>query len=210
MAAALVAIVVIAPGAPESRAEEHLAQAPAVGPEPPAPAAPAAPTPAATARPAAATQTDSEVLFTLLRTTLVALHQANVTGNYTVLRDLAAPGFRDRNSAAELARIFTPIRDAKIDLSAVVLLDPQLSKATLNEQKMLYLVGSLATKPIPVSFELLFQPIEGVWRVFGIAVTPAQQAGAPASLPTQAQPAAGKRSPAAAKPNLPAKPKPQP
>ena len=106
---------------------------------------------------------------------MVALDQADVTGNYTVLRDISAPGFRDKNSAADLARIFAPIRDAKIDLSQAVLLDPHISKATVNEQKMLYVVGAFDTKPLPVSFELLFEPAGGRWRIFGISVTPIGQ-----------------------------------
>ena len=32
----------------------------------------------------------------LIYTTLIALNQANLTGNYSVVRDLAAPGFRER------------------------------------------------------------------------------------------------------------------
>lgn len=188
----------------------------AAAPAPPASPAPAqSPAPTA-ARPSAANPSDSEVVFTLLRTTLVAVHHANVTGNYTVLRDLAAPGFRDRNSAADLAVIFTPIRSAKIDLSAVVLLDPQLSKAALNDQKMLHLTGSLATNPVPVNFELLFQPIDGAWRVFGISVIPVQQTGAPPTAPpTRAPPAAkatpkSNPAPAKSRPQPPASPSPQP
>jgi hypothetical protein len=43
---------------------------------------------------------------------------------------------------------------------------------TLNDKKMLYLVGAFETKPMPVTFELLFEPVEGNWQVFGIAVNP--------------------------------------
>jgi hypothetical protein len=133
--------------------------------------------------PTVAQQSDAEVVITLVRTTLVALHQANATGNYTVLRDLSAPGFRDKNSAADLAVIFAPIRDSKIDLSVVVLLDPHLTRTTLNDQKMLVIVGSLETKPVPVNFQLIFQPVQNVWRIFGIAVAPVQQAGASNAAP---------------------------
>ena len=43
-------------------------------------------------------------MLILVRTTLLALDQANKTGNYTVLRDLAAPGFQV-DTAARLAEI---------------------------------------------------------------------------------------------------------
>ncbi len=38
-----------------------------------------------------ASRDNAIIVATLVRTTLVALDQANVTGNYTVFRDLAAP-----------------------------------------------------------------------------------------------------------------------
>jgi hypothetical protein len=164
----------------------QFAQAPAQLPPPPAPPPTSPEVPSAKA-------SDTELVFTLVRTTLVALHQANVTGNYTVVRDLSSPGFREKNSAADLARIFAPIRDAKIDLGAVVILDPHVSRVGLNEQKMLNIAGALETKPVPVSFELLFQPLEGVWRLNGIAVSPMQPGAQP--TPTPVTPPARKRDP---------------
>jgi hypothetical protein len=144
-------------------------------------------------QPPPAGQSDAELVLTLIRLTLGAVHQANVTGNYTVLRDLGAPGFRDAHSAADLARIFGPIRDAKIDLGTAVLLEPKMSKVELTEQKMLHLAGTLATKPVPVAFELMFQPIDGVWRIFGIAVAPMQQPQPPTATaaPPRQAPAKG-------------------
>jgi hypothetical protein len=41
-------------------------------------------------------------VLTLVRSALIALQQANETGNYTVLRDLGAPGFEEANTAARL------------------------------------------------------------------------------------------------------------
>jgi hypothetical protein len=182
---------------------------PQSAPAHPAPQAQPAPAPAQQGpAPTSARQSDAGLVLTLVRSTLVALHQANVTGNYTVLRDLAAPGFRDKNSAADLARIFAPIRDAKIDLSGVVLLDPHITRPTLNDQKMLDIAGSLETKPVPVNYELLFQPIQGEWRIFGIAVTPVQLVGAsnaPSPLTSST-----KQPSRTAKPSKPAPQKPAP
>ena len=48
---------------------------------------------------------DRNGVLILVRTSLLALDQANKTGNYTVLRDLGAPGFQ-ANSAARLGRDF--------------------------------------------------------------------------------------------------------
>ncbi len=153
---------------------------------------------------------DADVVFTLVRATLVAVDNANTTGNYTVLRDLGAPGFREANTAADLARIFASIRDAKVNLSAAVVLDPHIVRAAMTSQGMLDVAGSLQTRPVPVSFELLFQPIEGTWRIFGISVTPVQQASEPAGrTPARPTPKPSARAPSSrSKPTSPAAPKP--
>jgi hypothetical protein len=44
-------------------------------------------------RPPQPVQIDRNGVLILIRSTLLALHHANQTGNYTVLRDLGAPGF---------------------------------------------------------------------------------------------------------------------
>ena len=113
------------------------------------------------------------IVATLVRTSLVALHQANLTGNYTVLRDLAAPSFREKNTAADLARIFAPIRDENIDLGAIVVLEPELARQpAIAENSMLHIDGTLRTQPTPVRFEFLFQPVDNAWRLFGVSITP--------------------------------------
>lgn len=53
---------------------------------------------------------DGPGVVILVRATLSALNDANRTGNYTVLRDLGAPGFRQANSAARLGEIFSDLR----------------------------------------------------------------------------------------------------
>ena len=107
----------------------------------------------------------------LIRTTLLALDQANTTGNYTVLRDLSAPGFRDANTAAKLSQIFVQQRETNLDLSGVAVLDPQLTLLPQIETSgLLHMAGFFPSVPTQVNFELLFAPVEGRWRPFGIAV----------------------------------------
>jgi hypothetical protein len=72
-------------------------------------------------------QIDRNGVLILIRSTLIAIDQANKTGNYTVLRDLAAPGFQAANTAARLGDIFANLRRDKTDLSGVAALEPQLS-----------------------------------------------------------------------------------
>jgi hypothetical protein len=71
-------------------------------------------------------QIDRNGVLILVRATLLALDQANKTGNYTVLRDLAVPGFQV-NTAARLAEIFAGHRRDNLDLSGVAVIDPQLT-----------------------------------------------------------------------------------
>ncbi len=122
-------------------------------------------------RPAIASQADFNTVMVLFRTTLVAVHQANVTGNYTVLRDIAAPGFQEKNTSADLSVIFAALRQQRVDLAQVVVLEPKFSRPPeLDQKNMLRLTGSLATVPAPVVFDLMFQPVNGGWRLFGISI----------------------------------------
>ncbi|HSF96762.1 MAG TPA: hypothetical protein VLA52_17175 [Thermohalobaculum sp.] len=107
-------------------------------------------------------------------TTLIALDHANRTGNYSVLRDLAAPGFRKRNDPARLAGIFAKIREQDLGLGRVVLSVPVYSEPpTVLESGHFQVIGSFPARPVGVRFELLFEQAEGAWRLFGISVGPA-------------------------------------
>ncbi len=109
------------------------------------------------------------VLLALLRGTLSALNQANVTGNYSVLRDLGAPAFRDANSSAALADRFRMWRERKLDFAAVLLLDAQLARApAIGPDGALRLSGHFPTAPLRVDFDLVYQPVGGNWRLVAI------------------------------------------
>jgi len=124
----------------------------------------------------------------LIRSTLLTLNDANRSGNYSVLRDLAAQGFQSKNTAADLAQIFSDLRHRHVDLFAVAVIAPQLQAApALDDKGMLRLTGYFPTQPLRISFDLLFQNVENQWRLFGISVqTPevAPQANLP---PAQAR-----------------------
>ena len=130
-------------------------------------------------------------MLILIRSTLLALHEANETGNYTVLRDLSAPNFRDANTAARLGEIFASQRAQKLDLSGVAVLDPQLTLLPQIEPNgLLHLAGFFPSVPSQVNFELLYAPIDGRWRLFGISVNVGSStpiAPSPALPPSAAQ-----------------------
>jgi hypothetical protein len=141
---------------------------------------------AETAVPKAA-QIDRNGVLILIRSALLALDQANKTGNYTVLRDLGAPGFQI-NTAARLGEIFSKQRNDNLDLSGVAAIDPQLSVLPQIETNgHMRMVGFFPSIPSQVNFELSFAPLNGQWRLFGISVSIGQSA--PVVPPASASPA---------------------
>lgn len=126
----------------------------------------------------------------LIRATLLTLNDANRSGNYTVLRDLAAPGFQAKHTAADLAQIFLDLRRRNFDLAAVALAGPQLSTPPyIDPDKMLRLTGYFPTRPLQINFDLIFQNVNGHWRLFGISVATPQ---APEPAKSEAPPQKGK------------------
>lgn len=112
-----------------------------------------------------------EDLLGLIRTTIIALNQANQTGNYTVLRDLAAPDFRNANDASRLGVIFQVLREQAIDLSPLLQISPEVSETpAFNAQGLLRLAGFFPTQPLRVNFDMSFQLIESHWRPYTISV----------------------------------------
>jgi hypothetical protein len=153
-------------------------------------------------------QIDRNGVLILIRSTLLALDQANKTGNYTVLRDLGAPGFQV-NTAARLAEIFAKQRNDKIDLSAIATVDPQLSlPAQIEPDGRLHVTGLFPAARAQVNFDLTFTPVDGQWRLLGLTVTsgqagsatPTPKAPSAASAPLPSRSPPGIRTPTAPKP----------
>jgi hypothetical protein len=113
---------------------------------------------------------DRNGVLILVRSALIALDQANKTGNYTVLRDISAPAFQV-NTAARLAEIFAGHRRDKLDLSGVAALDPQLTLLPqIGADGMMRMTGFFPSAPTQVNFDLAYAPVDGQWRLFGISV----------------------------------------
>jgi hypothetical protein len=144
-------------------------------------------------------QIDRNGVLILIRSTLLALDHANKSGNYTVLRDLAAPAFQV-NTAARLAEIFAKQRNDNLDLSGVAVIEPQLSLLPQIEANgLMRMAGFFPSVPTQVNFELAFAPVNGQWRLFGISVSvgqstpvapspPASPAPSPSATPHAAPP----------------------
>ena len=133
--------------------------------------------------PPALSVTVEQALY-LIRSTLLTLNDANRTGNYTVLGDLAAPSFQAKNTAADLAQVFSDLRRRNFDLFSVALAAPQLSAPpALDGNGLLRLTGFFPTRPLQINFDLLFQNAGGQWRLFGISVATPQVSAQPQSPP---------------------------
>jgi hypothetical protein len=114
---------------------------------------------------------DRNSVLTLIRTTLIALQQANQTGNYSVLYGISSPSFQKVNSPQKLAQIFANIRSKGFDLSGVAVLEPQLSMLpVVYPNGMMRMAGFFPSVPMQVYFDLQFIGVDGQWRLEGISV----------------------------------------
>ena len=114
--------------------------------------------------PAAPRQLTQADALSLVRSTLMSVHDANFSGNYTVLKDLGSPAFQ-RRSANELSALFAPLRDRNLDLFAAASAPSSWSQPPAIEAgNRLHLRGSFATRPHAVVFDFTFEPIDGVWK----------------------------------------------
>lgn len=112
-------------------------------------------------------------LSKLIWTTLAAVDHANISGNYSVLRDLSSPSFQANNDAARLTQIFAGLRASGTDLSNVLLLGPTWTAApAIVTGGLLRLRGYFGLRPTAISFELTYQWVGGRWRLFGVGINP--------------------------------------
>lgn len=116
---------------------------------------------------------DEHHMAMLVHSAISALDQANRSGNYAVLRTLAAPAFQRANNEQRLAAIFSNLRKRGINLAPTVLYDPLLKRpAWIDEHNRLRLIGFFATIPLRIHFDLQFMRVHGQWRLFGISIQP--------------------------------------
>lgn len=109
----------------------------------------------------------------LVHSAVAALDQANRTGNYEVLRGLAAPAFQRANDSARLAQIFARLRTSQVSLAPTILYDPLLKRpAWIDENGHLRLTGYFPTTPMRIHFNMHFARVEEEWRLFGISIQP--------------------------------------
>lgn len=111
-----------------------------------------------------------EAMIVLIRSSLIALNQANITNNYTVLNGIGSPTFREANPPQRLAQTFAGCRAANIDLASVAYVTPQLNEQPRLSNGRMRLTGYFPTEPMRIDYDLQFEPSGGVWRLFSLGV----------------------------------------
>jgi len=113
------------------------------------------------------------VVNKLIWSAMAAVDQADQTGNYSVLRDLGAPGFQANNSAATLAQVFAGLRNQRVDLGYTLTVVPTLQfPPAIQQGGLLRIRGVFPLRPSAIGFDLLYQNVSGQWRIYGISVVP--------------------------------------
>jgi hypothetical protein len=138
-------------------------------------------TPPATIAPPAAVppsvqMPSNDMMLIMIRSSLSALSQANITNNYSVLSALSSDSFRAVNNQAKLSENFAPFRANNIDLAPVLLLNPQLSAQPTLANGRLRLIGFFPSQPMQVNFDLTYEPTVRGWKLSGMAVNLNRQA----------------------------------
>jgi hypothetical protein len=124
-----------------------------------------------------------EEYIALIRATLIALNQANITGDYSVLYGLGTPEFMKVTNADALAKAFAEFRHQNLDLNAAAVAMPKLiAPPKIDDKGNLRLTGTLAAKPVDIRFDLACRKIDGRWRYAGLGVTASPHGTPPAQV----------------------------
>ena len=125
-------------------------------------------------------QIEESFAVALVRDALLAVNHANLTGNYTTLRDYASDSFHDANTATDLALLLQRVRSERLDLLPVLSVDPVLETTALSlDRRIMRLGGHFPLSPRSITFDLEFINEDGRWLIYGLSVgafeTPAPQ-----------------------------------
>jgi len=101
----------------------------------------------------------------LIKTALLTLNDANITGNYAVLHAKLAKPFRDQFSPDRLKQSFKTFAEQKADWGLISAKAPiATADATIDKRGALLLRGYFDTSPSRLTYDLDFVPSEGEWK----------------------------------------------
>ena len=101
---------------------------------------------------------------------MAAVDHANLSGNYSVLRDMASPAFQAANDPASLVLTFAALRQSNVDLSNALLLAPTYRTAPTVQNGILQVQGYFGLRPTAISFNFQYQWNFGKWKLFSIGI----------------------------------------
>lgn len=101
----------------------------------------------------------------LIKTFLLTLNDANVTGNYSVLHAKLAKPFRDQFNPDQLKKAFKDFADQKLNYGVIAAKSPvATTETTIDKRGALVVRGYFDTTPSHLNYELDFLPSEGEWK----------------------------------------------
>ena len=110
-------------------------------------------------------------LALIVQTFMVALSQATLTDNYSVLLALSTPKFQSENSTQSLLKAFAWLRRSNIDLTPIILYAPTLvQEPMIAADGSLKLIGYYKTAPKQVHFAIVAEAVDGAWRLAGLSL----------------------------------------
>ncbi|MGH6670519.1 MAG: hypothetical protein ACRECV_00915 [Xanthobacteraceae bacterium] len=131
-------------------------------------------------------------ILRLVRSTLIGLNDADLSGDYAVLYALAAPSLQHDVSTAKLAASFKAFRAQKIDIAAITVLTPAfVQPPTVGKDGFLRVAGIFPSRPLQLRFSMAYQFVDGSWRLAALAANAEPvEAGAQSTSPAQPSAAA--------------------
>lgn len=133
--------------------------------------APPTPVPARQGPQVKATVLTPAELAALIHNETLAVNQANITGDYTIVHKLAAARFRQQNSPESLAASFAPFRDRRIDLTMTAVIAPQLTATPGSGAGQIRLEGFYPSEPVQTWFRFEFVMEDGRWKAIAIGLS---------------------------------------
>ncbi|MBV8187525.1 MAG: hypothetical protein JOY64_22795 [Alphaproteobacteria bacterium] len=111
------------------------------------------------------------VLEALVKSSLLSLNDANVTGDYSVLHAKLSKPFREQFSPDRLKETFREFAGKHVDYDIIAAYAPVYSKpAAVDDEGKLLVEGYFPTTPNRLKFKLDFIPSDGEWKLIGIKV----------------------------------------
>jgi len=131
-----------------------------------------------------------EHVYVLIRSAILTLDSAVHAGNFSVLRDKGAPSFQAANTSARLARIFQDLDQQGVDLSSIAITAPTISALqSMDGGRRLGVEGYFSSPRGRINFDLMFERVGTLWRIFGISVNPAPVVARNNARPARVAPA---------------------